>query len=230
MPVCTNCNQRLIHDAHYCANCGQSITQFQRPLRPVLTDMLHETLDIDGRLVLTLKTLLFKPGFLTLEYCNGKRQKYTPPLRLYLAISIIFFLLLSVLDMNHGELDDGIFLRTEYYPRLMFVLLPLYALLLQLLFRGTFYISNLIFAIHIHCISYLTFMVMLPLEAYEYIHPILIILQFPLLFYLLIYAVLAMKNYYDQSWPKTASKFAAITLSYMMILTLTIRLFAKIFP
>jgi len=230
MSACKNCNQQLLPKSHYCSNCGQSVTQFQRPIKPVLTDMLHESLDIDGRLLLTLKTLLFKPGFLTLEYCNGKRQKYTPPLRMYLVISIIFFLLVSFLGMNNEEPNDNIFLRTEYYPRLMIVLLPIYALFLQLLFRGTFYISNLIFAIHIHCISYLTFMIMFPLEAYEYIHPILIAMQFPLFFYVLIYIALAMKNYYVQSWPKIAIKLITITLSYMMLLVLSIKIIAKIFP
>jgi len=190
--------------------------------------MLHETLDIDGRLFLTLKTLLLKPGRLTIEYCNGKRKTYTPPLRMYLVISIIFFLLISLLGNNSVDPDDVILLNSEYYPRLMFVLLPVYALLLQLFFKGTFYISNLIFAIHIHCIGYLAFMFMIPLEVYESIHPIFIVMQFPLFFYVLIYTVFAMKNYYEQSWPKVLIRFLVTSLSYMALLATSIQIIATV--
>ncbi len=229
MSTCTNCNQQLLPKSYYCPNCGQSITQFQRPIKSILTEMLHESLDIDGRLSLSLKTLFLKPGFLTLEYCNGKRQKYTPPLRMYLVISIIFFLLLSFLSMNDGEINGNLFLHPEYYPKLMFVLLPAYALLLQVFFRGTFYISNLIFSIHIHCMSYLAFMIMFPLEAYEYIHPIFIAIQIPIFFYLIVYTALAMKNYYVQSWQKIIVKLIAISLSYIALLTLCIKLITQFF-
>ena len=54
--------------------------------------MFHELLDIDGRLVRTLKSMLLKLGLLSKEYCAGKRMKYTPPLRLYIVISFIFLL------------------------------------------------------------------------------------------------------------------------------------------
>ena len=109
MSICTNCNHQLQPQSKYCAYCGQSIVNYQKPIKPVITEMLHESLDIDGRLFLTLKTLLFKPGFLTLEYTNGKRKKYTPPLRMYLVISIIFFLLLSLINLNTMAVNDDIY-------------------------------------------------------------------------------------------------------------------------
>ena len=39
--------------------------------------------------------LLFKPGLLTREFLAGKRVKYLPPLRLYLVLSVLFFLILG---------------------------------------------------------------------------------------------------------------------------------------
>jgi hypothetical protein len=180
--------------------------------------MLHEALDIDGRLFLTLKTLLLKPGALSLEYRNGKRKTYTPPLRLYVVISILFFLLISTLDLSAYGKVEGAAARSEYYPKLMFVLLPIFALILQLLFRSTFYLSNLIFALHLHCVIYLAFAIMLPLEAYEHIYPVFILLQVPFISYLLVYLALALKHFYAENWGKTITKLCALFFIYTSML------------
>lgn len=46
--------------------------------------------------------LLFKPGYLTAEFLAGRRMRYLPPLRLYLVLSVLFFLLGGVLDRHAG--------------------------------------------------------------------------------------------------------------------------------
>jgi hypothetical protein len=46
----------------------------------------------DSRLWRTLSALVFKPGFLTREFLAGRRARYLPPLRLYLVLSVVFFL------------------------------------------------------------------------------------------------------------------------------------------
>lgn len=176
--------------------------------------MIHETLDIDGRMFLTLKTLLTEPGVLSSEYRDGRRIKYTPPLRMYLIVSIAFFLVISFLDSNGVDPDGVRASEAEYYSRLMFLLLPVFALFLQLLYRRTFYICNLIFAMHIHCISYLVFMIMLPLEAYEKTSSVLIYLQVPFLLYLTAYFPLALKKYYAENWIPTIAKFGAMIFLY----------------
>ena len=214
MSVCKNCSERLGQDAKFCSQCGQKVVNYNKPLRPVLTEMLHEALDIDGRLFTTFKTLLFKPGQLSIAYRDGQRTRYTPPLRLYLVISILFFLLLPLVDPASDVVGAPDAMRTDIYPKLMFVLLPFFALLLHLIFRGTFYLSNLVFAIHIHCITYIVIALMLPLEANEQAHQILIALQVPFLVYLLGYLTLALKHYYAQSWPRTLVKLLVLFLVY----------------
>src|SRR5687768_18420722 len=47
----------------------------------------------DSRLWRTLGFLLAKPGRLTREFFDGRRAAYLPPFRLYLVISVAFFLL-----------------------------------------------------------------------------------------------------------------------------------------
>lgn len=70
----------------------------------------------EGRLWRTLKTLVLHPGRLTVEYLRGRKLAYVLPLRLYLSISVVFFLLLQlataggnvrVVSAFHRSLNDG---------------------------------------------------------------------------------------------------------------------------
>lgn len=49
----------------------------------------------DSRLWRTLAALLFRPGYLTREFLAGRRARYLPPVRLYLVLSVTFFLFLA---------------------------------------------------------------------------------------------------------------------------------------
>jgi hypothetical protein len=60
---------------------------------------MEEVLDVDSRLVQSIKFLFIKPGFLTREYVRGRRVSYLPPLRIYLVASVLFFLSMSLKTM-----------------------------------------------------------------------------------------------------------------------------------
>ncbi|MEJ2534800.1 MAG: DUF3667 domain-containing protein [Gammaproteobacteria bacterium] len=73
----------------------------------LLRELLEDFLDFDSRFARTLKPLLFKPGRLTRDYLDGRRFRYTPPIRLYLFSSIAFFLLaalFSALAIEPGDI------------------------------------------------------------------------------------------------------------------------------
>jgi hypothetical protein len=55
---------------------------------------------LESKLFRTLWVLLRRPGLLTAEYMAGRRQRYLRPLRLYLALSLVFFLVLSLTSKN----------------------------------------------------------------------------------------------------------------------------------
>ena len=220
MNHCKNCNQTIDQQARYCDVCGQSTTSYDRPFFVVIKEMLHELLDIDGRLWLTIKTLLFRPGLLTKEYNQGKRVKYTPPLRLYLVFSILFFLFYSEIPFEVEAQHQGIPTVSEYYPKLMFMLLPVYALILTIFFRNTYYLGNLVFAIHIHCITYLVLMITTPLEYIEERHIVFVILQVLFLIYLVVYLLMAMRLNYAQGWFQTTWKYLTTFMIYMALLGL----------
>jgi hypothetical protein len=215
---CKNCQTKLQEGARYCLQCGQSGVNLHRPFVIVTKEMLHELLDIDGRLWLTLRTMLSKPGQLTLEFNQGKRVKYTPPLRLYLAISILFFIIFSsiyqVYEPDRAITDS----MSSHYSKAMFVLFPIFALIVQLFFRQSFYIGNLVFSMHIHSIFYLVLMIIAPLEAFEQIHLTFLLLQIPPTLYLIWYMFTAFKTVYQQSWQKTLAKGVAVYIIYMSVL------------
>ena len=62
----------------------------------LFNDFLHDLTDLDSRVWRTLIALLTKPGKLTNEFIAGRRTLYLPPFRLYLVLSLIFFLLPSI--------------------------------------------------------------------------------------------------------------------------------------
>ncbi|HUE48105.1 MAG TPA: DUF3667 domain-containing protein, partial [Steroidobacteraceae bacterium] len=54
----------------------------------------------DSRLWRTLNALLFKPGYLTREFLSGRRARYLPPVRLYLVLSVVFFIWFSATNQK----------------------------------------------------------------------------------------------------------------------------------
>jgi len=221
MNSCRNCDQHLEESVSYCSSCGQSTISFQRPIGHVCKNMLHELADIDGRLALTLKTLLSKPGLLTLEYNQGRRKRYTPPLRMYLVISIVFFLILSQMFFSSNETTSSI---GDQIPRLMFLLLPAYAGLLSLLYRQTYYLSNLVFAIHMHSFSFLLLILIMPLEFIAESNITNLVVQSVLTIYLFVYLLLAMKRNFQQGWLITSAKFISTILAYLFIIIFFVEL------
>ena len=93
---CRNCGQSM--QGSYCALCGQQEKDVLRPFIFFLQELLRVVFELDGRAYKTTFRLLTRPGFLTREYFVGRRVSYTPPLRLFLIISIGFFLIVSVVS------------------------------------------------------------------------------------------------------------------------------------
>ena len=91
--VCMNCQTELY--GRFCADCGQPRQTRIRSFGSLIMDFIESTFNYDSRLFRTIPLLLLKPGKLTNEYLQGHRMRYVPPLRMYLVISLIFFLIMS---------------------------------------------------------------------------------------------------------------------------------------
>jgi uncharacterized membrane protein len=90
---CKNCNAVLL--GRYCVNCSQAADVHVPSTAELLHEMVEGLTHSDSRLWRTLTLLWFKPGKLTQEYVAGRRVAYLPPFRLYLILSIVFFLVAS---------------------------------------------------------------------------------------------------------------------------------------
>ena len=218
---CSNCGEVLSERAMFCHKCGQSIATIDRDFGEVLKEQLHELLDTDGRLVTTLKVLVTQPGELTRAYVAGQRMKYTPPLRLYLSISILFFLMFSYIYPVYSNQNVDTASMSDYYAKAMFVLFPIFALLVQVVFNKTRFIGNLVFSLHNHSLVYLVLLIIAPLEANEMKHIGFILLQIPPSLFLFWYFIFSFKNLFEESWFKTLAKAGVVFVAYMAILGFT---------
>lgn len=90
---CLNCGTPAT--GKFCAGCGQESKDHTVALRPLLADLLAEVASWDSKLARTLVPLVIRPGFLTNEYNAGRRVPYLSPLKLYLTVSVLFFLVLA---------------------------------------------------------------------------------------------------------------------------------------
>jgi hypothetical protein len=89
--ACTNCGGGPV--GRFCAACGQRhVTPRDYTARSFLHEMLGEMISIDGRLWLTLWTLVRHPGKLAREYFDGRGARYMRPLNLFLLLNLVFFL------------------------------------------------------------------------------------------------------------------------------------------
>lgn len=89
VPACRNCGATV--SGEYCAACGQE-TRLRLPTaRVFLREATGRYVSLDGRLWRTLAALLFRPGFLTREYLEGRRRRYVRPARLFLMLSLAVF-------------------------------------------------------------------------------------------------------------------------------------------
>ncbi|WP_157986550.1 DUF3667 domain-containing protein [Chitinophaga alhagiae] len=86
----------------------------------------------------------------------------------------------------------------HHYPKLMFLLLPFFALLLKIVFRrkDLYYADHAIFAIHIHTFVFMIYMAGIVLNLLVHNDDVYAWLMLPLF----LYFVMAARNMYERSW------------------------------
>jgi len=100
---CLNCG--TIVQGHYCQHCGQENIEPKETFWHMVTHFFYDITHFDGSFFVTLKDLLFKPGFLTKEYMKGRRRAYLHPVRMYVFTSAVFFLVFYSL-FSAKDIDD----------------------------------------------------------------------------------------------------------------------------
>lgn len=285
---CQNCGAALLGE--YCTHCGQRERGREIRIADLAEDALEGLVHPDSRQWRTLIGLLFRPGYVTAEYLSGHRARFLPPVRLYLVISFILFLALSILPTSNlvvmtdpddpdaltileeqglitdeqsrerlrqalekekaqesGEIhlwdesdsekpqwiadlesrlqtnleeiqkDSSAFssLMLERMPQLLFLLLPMFALVLRLayLFSPFHYLQHLIFSLHYHSFIFLLSLFLIPMNL---VYPMNY--TGPAMLTGVIYLPFAMRRVYASRWPATIFKLMFVLMGYGTIL------------
>lgn len=223
--ICKNCETKLEAEFKFCPRCGQEHKDKVVHFKQFILDFLGDYFTFDSLIIRSVRPLLFNPGFLTLEFISGRRVRYIPPIRMFIFISIIFFLLLgpveqtiSVEKSEEAKFLDSFF--NVWFPRLFFLLLPLFALYLYLLFRksGRVYLNYFIFSVHFHAFIFALMSIMVILI--DYVFPRSVFLsQWSLIItvaILQLYLLIALRNVYRQRWVITFFKVVVLNIMYVL--------------
>jgi hypothetical protein len=300
----------------YCSQCGQREGRGDLTVGDIAGELAEEFYSWDSRLWRTLGCLVFRPGFLTAEFIIGHRARYVPPFRLYLIISFVLFLVVSLLasstnvvrsgdsitigvsdqsaakgaieesgaslvalepaprqgtvaghedevliapirlgssegdsevldvgfDISLSDENSAAWLQAldkriednakeyaekpaeflqlliEYLPQMMFLLLPVFALLLKVcyLFSGFHYLQHLVFSLHFHSFAYLLYLLVTLVNTWLYENGIG---EFALLLFV-IYLVMALQRAYNSGLAGAIGKafFIFITDAFCLLM------------
>ena len=92
---CSKCGYNFNHGENFCPSCGQENHAPNQPFKHLFLEFFESLFHFDTKVFLSLKYLLFYPGRMTLEFLENKRARFVPPVRLYIFISVIFFVFIN---------------------------------------------------------------------------------------------------------------------------------------
>lgn len=102
---CLNCGTEL--QGKFCHVCGQENLQVKENFGHLMNHAISDYFHFDHQFFHTLKPLLFKPGKLTTEYMAGRRVQYLHPIKMYIFISVVYFLLFFKSGHDVVKVNDG---------------------------------------------------------------------------------------------------------------------------
>ena len=109
---------------------------------------------------------------------------------------------------------------SEELPRLMFVLLPVFALFLKIAVPARLYFDHLIFSVHLHSAAYIVLALVLALEfAEDVVADITQLLFYAFLFG---YLVISIARVYDKRWPMAALISFGVLVIYLLSISVVI--------
>jgi hypothetical protein len=271
---CLNCSSALT--GPWCANCGQKHQPDIHTFGHFAGEAFENITHADSRLWRTLWILVAKPGQLTREFFSGRRARYLPPVRFYLVLSLVFFLLVGLVGSNSPNVvrldakdvgaagsdpksksekvckdfdydgpykawvlqrmevqcrkivaDNGRNLVTTLInnmPKALFVLLPLLAAFMKLLYwrPRRYYVEHLLFLLHNHTLVFIGYGMLILLG---WVLPDSAITNFMAVAfhgYLLWYLYRGMRVVYSQGRALTMGKYFLLGMVYLITATATL--------
>lgn len=103
---CLNCGFEVTD--RFCPHCGQENIVPEESFGNLVNHFFSDITHYDSKFFVTIRDLILKPGFLTKEYVLGRRARYLNPVRLYVFISFVFFLIfLSFSNEDQFEIQQA---------------------------------------------------------------------------------------------------------------------------
>lgn len=101
---CLNCGTEVTD--RFCPHCGQENIINRPSFSYLFKEFFNSLVHFDGHFWTTIRVLLFKPGFLVNNYLEGRRKSFVPPVKLYIFVSLVAFLLPG-LPSGSAESNDN---------------------------------------------------------------------------------------------------------------------------
>lgn len=101
---CLNCGH--VVEENFCPQCGQENIVVKEDALHMVTHAIADYFHFEHKFFGTLKPLLLKPGKLTQQYVDGKRVAFIHPIRLYIFVSIVFFIVILNRTASDIKLDN----------------------------------------------------------------------------------------------------------------------------
>lgn len=100
-----NCGHPFFGHEKYCPECGQKNKGSRITFLSFISEVFNGFISLDAKFWTTLIPLLIKPGKVSRDFIEGKRQRYSNPFQFYISVSIVFFLILGAAN-KYQELQD----------------------------------------------------------------------------------------------------------------------------
>jgi len=179
--TCPNCGAGL--GSRYCPACGQDNSRVRLETRAVLADAFQNLVGWDSALGHTLRGLFTDPGAMAADYVGGRRRRYVNPARFCLLSLALWFFLARLLGLDPMDLSGfkvttstpgeeaarfGANLKAFFqrnFDVLLYLSLPLRALLLGRFFRGSGrnVAECLVLTLYVESFAYLLGVLIVPL-------------------------------------------------------------------
>jgi Protein of unknown function (DUF3667) len=102
--ICKNCGQEFT--GNFCNQCGEEVYKKRISFKYILVHIL-DAFDLADGLIFTIKQLSLRPGKAVAEYIDGKRKDYYNPLKYYLLIVAIVFIIRIKFNLITPEVPAG---------------------------------------------------------------------------------------------------------------------------
>ena len=103
--ICKSCGNH--HQENFCPNCGEKkFNTGQLSIKHFIEETFEGFVHFDSKFFYTIKTLVTRPGQLSVDYAEGRRIRSMRPVQFFLVINLLFFFLVGYGNMYSLPLNN----------------------------------------------------------------------------------------------------------------------------